>query len=212
MRDGRPDLKVVWRKMIVLLLVVSLSFGPFCFAQGDAGPGQEIDNFSLVQYKDGGGKKWELNGRSAEVGEDTVKINEVSALLFGKESSLKVKARQGSFDRVEEIVQLDDDVVARATDGTMITCDGPLVIDYKKNKATFQNNVKVKDVQGDIFADRIDVYFNKDTRRIRLVVARGNVRIVNEGNVTYSEKAIYLVGQGRVVLPKRPRLVIQSTD
>ena len=42
------------------------------------------------------------------------------------------------------------------------------------------------------------------------MVARGNVRIVNGENVTYSEKAIYLVDQGRVVLPKRPKLVMQK--
>ena len=71
---------------------------------------------------------------------------------------------------------------------------------------------KVRDAEGNIIADRIDVYFGKDTRRVRVVVARGNVKIINEGNVTYSEKAIYLVEQGRVVLPKRPKLVIQREE
>ncbi|MBU4457629.1 MAG: hypothetical protein KJ902_02690, partial [Candidatus Omnitrophica bacterium] len=79
-------------------------------------------------------------------------------------------------------------------------------------RATFQNNVEVKDVEGNIFADRIDVYFNPGSKRVKCVVARGNVRIINGENVTYSEKAIYLVDEGRVILPKRPRLVIQNED
>jgi len=93
---------------------------------------------------------------------------------------------------------------------TIITCDGPLELNYKKNKASFLNNVKVEDIEGNIFADRIDVYYNPTTRRVRCVVARGNVRIVNGENVTYSDKAIYLVDEGKVILPKRPRLVIQN--
>ena len=93
---------------------------------------------------------------------------------------------------------------------TTITCDGPLELNYKKNRASFLNNVKVEDREGNIFADRIDVYYNPTTRRIKCVVARDNVRIVNGENVTYSEKAIYLVDEGRVVLPNRPKLVIEN--
>jgi len=93
---------------------------------------------------------------------------------------------------------------------TTITCDGPFEIDYRKNKATFLNNVKIEDIQGTILSDRMDVYFNEDTRRVRCVVARGNVRILKGDSVSYSEKAIYLVDRGRVVLPSQPRLVIQE--
>ena len=270
-------------KAIILIIFLILNFYSPCLAQEGDEAGQEVDGFLLVQYEDGGEKKWELSGKSAEVEEDNVKVDEVSAVMFGEPSSVKLKAKEGNFDRKEQIVHLEDNVVAKVTDGTklttdslkwdaggknvftdaavtikkadfqvnskgaemdlegetakfkkdvtanitstetdilrntkyeirntVITCDGPLDINYKKNKAVFLNNVKVKDVQGDIFSDRIDVYFTKDTTRIRCVVARGNVRIVNGENVTYSEKAIYLVDQGRIVLPNRPKLVIES--
>jgi len=199
MIDGRLKKIVIGS---VLVFVAGFSFA--------AEPDQEVDGFSLMQYEDGGTKQWKLSGKSAEVEDDEIKIDEVSALSYGKEASLKLKAKQGKFNRKENLVSLQDDVVAKSTDGTTITCDGPLEINYNKNRAVFLNNVKVKDSKGDIFADRIDVYFNDDTRRVRCVVARGNVRIVNGENITYSEKAIYLVDQGRVILPKRPRLVIKS--
>lgn len=197
-------------KAIILTILLVLDLSCLSLAQEDRGQAQEVDGFSLVQYEDGGKKKWELNGKTAEVEEDEIKMDEPSAVLFGEDRALKLKAREGSLDRLKKVIQLDDNVVVKATDGTMISCDGPLELNYKKNQATFHNNVRVKDVQGDILADRIDVYFNKDTRRIRLVIARGNVRIINGENVTYSEKAIYLVEEGRVVLPKRPRLVIKN--
>ncbi len=245
---------------------------------------QSVDGFSLVQYKDEGAKKWELSGRSAEVEEGKVKIDEVSALTFGEDTTLKLKARQGTFDREKDLVHLEKDVVAKTTDGTMlstdsldwdvrtknvssdvdvnikrpglqldgtganvdleektaelkhdvtanitsaapdylrtanneqrttITCDGPLELNYKKNRATFRNNVEVMDREGTIYADRIDVLFSPEGRKIKCVAAKGNVRIVNGENVTYSDKAIYLVDQGRVILPRRPKLVIQSED
>ncbi|NQV03967.1 MAG: LPS export ABC transporter periplasmic protein LptC [Candidatus Omnitrophica bacterium] len=266
-------------RVIILAIAVNLSISSFSFAKEQE---QTVDGFSLVQYEDGGAKKWELNGKSAEIEDGKVKIDKVSALAFGEEATLKLKAQKGSFDRENSTVHLENDVVLKTTDGTMlttdsldwdaerrgvfteedvtikkadfqvtgsgaevdleqkraevkkdvtanitsmapdylqatdgkqkttITCDGPLEMNYKKNKATFLNNVEVKDREGNIFADRIDLYFNPTTRRIRCVVARGNVRIVNGENITYSEKAIYLVNEGRVILPKRPKLVIQN--
>ncbi len=277
--------------MIIIFLILILVVSPFCFAQeGD----QSVDGFSLVQYEDGGAKKWELNGRSAEVRDGKVKINEVSALTFGEDATLKLKARQGTFDREHELVHLENNVIVKTTDGTRlsadsldwdvktknvftdasvtikrhgleakgigaemnlngktaklkkdvtvditsmapsylatsgpepqgygagkqqatttITCDGQLELNYKKNRATFRNNVKVVDQEGTIFADRVDVCFSPDSRRIKCVAAKGNVRVVNGENVTYSDKAIYLVDQGRVILPKRPRLVIKNED
>ncbi|MBU1147878.1 MAG: LPS export ABC transporter periplasmic protein LptC [Candidatus Omnitrophica bacterium] len=196
-------LKFIFTSLLILNL---------CYASYAAESDQEVDGFSLVQYEDGGEKQWKLSGKSAEVEDDEIKIDEVSALSYGKESSLKLKAKEGKFDRENNLVSLQDDVVAKSTDGTTITCDGPLEINYNKNRAAFLNNVKVKDSKGDIFADRIDVYFNDDTRRVRCVVARGNVRIVSDENITYSEKAIYLVDQGRVILPKRSKLVIQNNE
>jgi LPS export ABC transporter protein LptC len=270
---------------IVLIILLILSFCSFSFAQEKKETEQKVDGFSLVQYKDRGEKKWEMNGKSAEVEKDKIKIDEISAVAFGEgeRSTVKLKAGEGSFNKGEELVHLEDNVVAKTTDGTtlmtdslywdtktknvfsdehvnikkadfqvngigavcdlenktaeikegvtaniatlspaylgaggkregttVITCNGPLELNYKKNRASFLNDVKVEDREGDIFADRIDVYYNPTTRRIKCVVARGNVRIVNGENVTYSEKAIYLVDEGRVVLPNRPKLVIQT--
>ena len=273
-------------RVIMLIGLINLSFISLSSsASGEEKTSeQKVNGFSLVQYKDNGAKKWKLDGKSAEMENGRVKIDEVSALAFGDTTSIKLKAKKGNFDREKGIVHLRDNVIIKATDGTtlktdsldwdtdtknastdelvsikksdfeargtgaevdlkdktaelkrdvtaniaspetgggllepsrsreatVITCDGPLEIDYGKNRATFRNNVQVRDKEGDIFADRIDVYLKPDTKQVRCVVARGNVRIVNGGSVTYSEKAIYLVDQGRVILPKRPRLVIKD--
>lgn len=276
--------------VLILMIFLSLIFNYSSFARDDNDTEQEVKSFSLVQYESDGIKKWELNGKSAHVEETYVGIDGVSAVVFGEESSLKLKAEEGNFDREKEILHLENNVVAKTTDGielvtdslswdaenrhvftedavhikradfevrgkgaycdldgktaelkkevtanmrtsgtenlqvtsrengtssnpsskTIVTCEGPLVINYNKNKATFYNSVKVQDREGDIFADRIDVYFKPGTGRMRCVAARGNVRIVNGESVTYSEKAIYLVDEGRLILPRKPKLVINS--
>lgn len=47
---------------------------------------------------------------------------------------------------------------------TIITCDGPLEIDYDKNIATFKNNVKVDNQDALMYSDTMDVYFAKSEK------------------------------------------------
>ncbi|MFH0738523.1 MAG: LPS export ABC transporter periplasmic protein LptC [Candidatus Omnitrophota bacterium] len=108
---------------------------------------------------------------------------------------------------------------------TVITCDGPLEIDYEKNIAVFNNNVKVD--RGDllIYSDKMDVYFNKDTNiqaqagpdgmmgtKVDKIVAHGNVKIIRGDNTSYSEEAIYTTATKKITLLGKPRLVIYSTE
>jgi lipopolysaccharide assembly outer membrane protein LptD (OstA) len=134
-----------------------------------------------------------------------------------KKAAFEVNGKGAVCDLENNTAELKQDITANIAPPetgmlrtTIITCDGPLELNYNKNRAIFRNNVRVEDSEGNIYADRIDVYFNPTTRRIKCVVAKGNVEIVNGENVSYSEKAIYLVDEGRVVLPNKPRLVIQS--
>jgi len=272
------------QRITYAIIFLGFSLSSVCIAEEKKEAAQqEVKDFSFVQYKEGGSQKWKLNGKSAKVVNNQVNIEDLSAISFGQGTVLKLKSREGSFDKGENVVHLRDNVVMATTDGTKlttdrldwnretknvstdssvnikrpdmnitargavcdidgrtaelkqdinaklvsdeldipgsapgtksqtaITCDGPLEINYKQNRAFFHGNVKVEDSKGTIIADRIDVYFNPETRRVRSVVAAGNVRIINGENVTYSEKAIYLVDQARVILPNRPKLVIQS--
>jgi len=277
------------QRIIYVIIFLGFSLSSICLAEEKKeAVQQEVRDFSFVQYKEGGGQKWRMNGKSAQVLDNKINIDYLSALSFGQGAMLKLKAREGNFDKGGNLVYLRDNVAAVSTNGTRlttdhlvwntetksvsteasvdikkpnmditgtgavcdiegntaelkhdinatfkseeagakerfetvpyitdgpvttITCDGPLELNYKENRAFFHGNVKVEDSKGSILSDRIDVYFNPETKRVKCVVARGNVKIINGQNVTYSEKAIYLVDQGRVILPNRPKLVIQN--
>ncbi|TAM42971.1 LPS export ABC transporter periplasmic protein LptC [bacterium] len=106
----------------------------------------------------------------------------------------------------------------------MITCDGPLEVDYEKNVAVFNNNVKVEKPDLTIYSDRMQVYFTpkkeeaKGTQEsmamsssINKIVSQGNVRILRGENTTYSQEAIYDAVSKKITLTGRPQIIIYQT-
>ncbi len=99
---------------------------------------------------------------------------------------------------VTVIVQPDNNSTENPT---VITCDGPLEIDYNRNIAYFKENVVSKDVRGTLRSDTMDVYYSKANKKVSKIVAKGNVMIENpDGNKTYSDNVVYLADEGRVIL------------
>lgn len=108
-----------------------------------------------------------------------------------------------------------------------VTCDGSLTVDYEKNIATFNKNVKVEKSDSVIYSDTMVLYFSsgKDSpkdkenntaglmgnNKIDKIVARGNVRIVRGENTSYSDEAVYSALDKKIILSGKPKLVFYST-
>ena len=94
-----------------------------------------------------------------------------------------------------------DKTKAGSGGGTVITCDGPLEIDYEKNIARFKKNVVAVDDRGKLLGDIMDVYYDRATHQVAKIMAAGNVVVENrDGNKTYSDNVIYLAKEGRVIM------------
>ena len=127
-----------------------------------------------------------------EVKKDNINIEGIGAR--GDTGLKKVRFEKN----VTVIVQDPGDTTAGPT---VITCDGPLVIDYEKNIAHFKENVVAKDKRGKLMSDIMDVYYNRVSRQVSKIVAIGNVVIENpDGNKTFSDNVIYLADEGRIIL------------
>lgn len=129
---------------------------------------------------------------------------------------------------LEKNVRLDIsplDKVKNIKEKIMITCDGPLDVDYEKNIAIFNNNVKVEKPDLIIYSDKLQVYFspkseeNKKSQEsmamsssINKIVASGNVRIFRGDNVSYSQEAIYNSLDKKITLTGRPQLIFYQTE
>lgn len=232
--------------------------------RGDAD--QQVLQFNLAGYAEDGKKKWEVLGESANVVADIVKIDNIVAKAYGADTSVTLTADKGEYDKVNNRVKLQDNVVATTTDGTTlntdtllwdsksgkistdsfvkvekdnmssqgkgasldpkfkevqfkddvlvtqgattVTCDGPLEVDYEKNTAIFNKNVLVKDERGEIHADKMVVFFNKESKKLTRLEAEGNVNIVRGENSTFSQKAVYTFDDGKAILTGSPKIVI----
>jgi len=118
-----------------------------------------------------------------------------------------------------------------AEDKVVVTCDGPLEVDYEKNIAIFKNNVKVDRDNSQIYCDIMNIYFLKSGQakekeekpadpskpaafmgntKIDKLVCRGNVRIIRGNNTSYSDEAIYSALDKKITLSGRPKLILYS--
>ena len=109
--------------------------------------------------------------------------------------------------------QLNKDVSVDVKDPpAVITCDGPLEVDYNKNVAYFNNNVKLVDAEAIIDTDKATAYFDPEEKALKKVVCEGNVTITRGKDSTYADTLTYLPGEGRVLLEGRPKIIIRDTE
>jgi len=94
---------------------------------------------------------------------------------------------------------------------TVITCSGPLNVDYNNNIAILNYDVFVEDKYGNIRADKIKLIFNKDKKKIERIEAFGNVEINQEDKIATCEEAVFIMESRIVVLTGDP-VVKRGTD
>lgn len=89
-----------------------------------------------------------------------------------------------------------------------ITCDGPMEIDQKKNMAVFNENALAVQTDRTLKADKLEIHFNPQTQKIQQMICLGNVVIVQAGNSTHSDKAVYDADTQKMTLYGRPKLIL----
>lgn len=233
----------------------------------DKEPPHKLYSFSFSKYTPAGEKQLEIEGDSANILDKTVLLMNVVAKAYAEESPVTITADHGNYDKDQNKVRLQKNVVATTENGTrllteelqitpdkhlmetdlpaqvkkdninvqglgargdsnmkkitfkksvtvvvqdpstpqagptVITCDGPLVVDYEKNIAHFKKNVIAQDARGKLTADVMDVFYNRVSKKVSKILAQGNVVIENpDGNKTYSDSVLYLADEGKIIL------------
>ena len=142
--------------------------------------------------------------------DEPVRIETDHALIRGRGAYGLTELKQVQVLRDVEVVlnPTDHEPLTKRTHVT-ITCDGPLSFDYDRNIAVFERNVRVQDPNGDLYADTLVAYLNGVSHTIRYAEATGKVRIVQDQNTAYSDRAIYEPARGTITLVGKPSLVAQ---
>lgn len=72
--------------------------------------------------------------------------------------------------------------------------------DQKKNTFTFKGNVVAKQEDVTLYCNALTVYYDGETKKIKEIVASGNVKIVQQDRRATSQKAIFYQDESKVVL------------
>lgn len=277
------------KRRIHFLVIAALAAAAPAWAEPQPAPGQ-MDNFSLSGFCEKGKKNWDVAGTSADIDAKVIKLNDVQSNLYGDNSTTKLTAQKGDFNRDDGKLHLEQDVVVTTSAGARLTtdqlnwdrkaqvvstpskvniekedmvitgegaygrtdlnkvdlqkdvnvrisgqgqkeqrapvsirCDGALQIDYAANTAVFNKNVDVVTADCRIESDTLEVFFSRSSRKsgspddfggskIDRLVAKGNVKITRNDNISYCEEATYTAVDRKVVLSGSPRLVIYPSE
>ena len=112
--------------------------------------------------------------------------------------------------------QMDKDVTVKVntdpekpnSDVVVITSDGPMEIDQKKNMAVFNDNVVAVQTDRTLKADRMEIYFDQQTQKITQTICIGHVYILQGANSSQSEKAVYDAVEQKMTLYGRPKIIM----
>lgn len=229
---------------------------------------QKILSFDMTGFAQDGKKKWDIQGKSADIVSDTVILRDIEANAYSKDRTIELQANNGVYDKQNSSVKLEENVVVTTSDGVTLTtkwlkwesdtntiktdsfvevvkdnfyacgygasantgskevllnkdivvkqgevtisCGGPLTIDYAKNQASFCDKVKVTEPRGELIADRLDIFFNPESRQIEKVIAERNVELRQGQNVAKGQKIIYTLASGEAILTGNPEILIYS--
>ena len=199
---------------------------------------QKLQKFSLTGFDEKGGKFWNLQGDVAkiDVGQ-TVYLDENVTLKVGDSTTVRTDRVQwsqesgklvteaavyvdhenarvkgmGAVGRLNDhFIQLNRQIEMDLNRTARLTCDGPLKIFYDENKMIFYRNVKVTDERGTLTAKRMEVLFDADARKVKQIIAIGDV-VINRGtDTTRSQRAIYTLATGSVRLEGSPHITLHK--
>ena len=142
-----------------------------------------------------------------------VRIETDHMLLRGRGARGLTQLKQATiFEDVELVLNPADHDPAEASSHVRITCDGPLAFDYEQDIATFEQNVHVEDLNGDLYSDTLIAYLNRASHTIRYAEAIGRVRIHQAHNTAMGERAVYEPAVGKITLVGKPSLLIYPED
>ena len=135
--------------------------------------------------------------------QDMVKVSGNGMVAIG------LGATANSDDKVASLLK---DVKVAIEPNTKVRCDGSLTVGYDDATAIFLDNVVVKDKDGNLFADKLTVYFDKEKQQLAKVVAEGNVKVKKGNSYSVSEKAVYTETTKTAQLLGRPRIIIAPEE
>ncbi|MBI4850155.1 MAG: lipopolysaccharide transport periplasmic protein LptA [Nitrospirae bacterium] len=82
-----------------------------------------------------------------------------------------------------------------------------LTADSKNNTAVFEGSVVAKTNDITIYSDKMTVFYNNSESKISKIEASGNVRVLKKERAIFSDEAVYLEDEKKIVFRGNPKAV-----
>ncbi len=199
---------------------------------------QKLQQFNLTGFDDKGEKFWNLQGQSAKIDPgQTVYLDENVTLrlrdntvirtdhvqwsqdggtmrtnshVFVDHEALKVTGVGAVGRPADSFIQLNKNIVMTSKEGSVLTCDGPMKIFYDQDKMIFFRKVRAVDQRATLTARRMDVSFEPTEKKVKQIIAMGDVTIQRGTDTTHSQRAIYTVATGSIRLEGNPDITVHE--
>lgn len=141
----------------------------------------------------------------------TSNLVETNDKVYLFKNTLRIVARGMSADTQLKKADFGKDVkvqmpIKDTKEQVMITCSGPLEIEYNKGEAVFNDDVVMKKQDATMYSDKAFLYFDVAKKGIKKIIAQGNVKIIKDQNLTLADRAIYLAETGKVTFEGNPKI------
>lgn len=84
---------------------------------------QKILSFDMAGYTEDGRKKWDIKGKSADIVSDTIILTDIEANAYNDDRTVGLKARSGTYNKRENSVRLENNVIVTTSDGMNLACE-----------------------------------------------------------------------------------------
>lgn len=128
---------------------------------GSTSDPQQMQDFSLSGYGQNGQKTWEVAGASMDMVGNEMKINDITAKMFGEQENMVVTADKGHFDRKTGIVRLTENVKAVTDGGTQLNTES---LDWSQKDQTIKTDDKVNITRDNLTAEGIGIEAKPDIK------------------------------------------------
>ncbi|PIQ88908.1 MAG: LPS export ABC transporter periplasmic protein LptC [Candidatus Omnitrophica bacterium CG11_big_fil_rev_8_21_14_0_20_42_13] len=144
--------KIIKLLLIVFYLGLYLFIPAVGFCQEEnfeADSDQQILQFELSGFGDKGKRAWDVEGKSADIFSETVKLNDIVANVYGEEDNVNLTADSGVYNKAQGSVHLQDNVVVTTESGAKLVTDSldwqqqTQQVSTKDNVDIVKQNIKV---------------------------------------------------------------------
>ena len=126
---------------------------------------QKILGFSLSNFDEENKKTWDLEGDTLEVFGNIINLTNIKANVYGKEEDMVLTADNGSFDRTEGKVHLQDNVIITSETGTKLMTD---TLDWFQKNQLVTTEDKVNVSRDGLEAEGIGAVGHTDLKQVSL--------------------------------------------